>query len=41
MLMNGEAGLRIISESALSDDGVPVEPSLEDLYQYHFKEASQ
>ena len=41
MLMNGEAGLRIISESALSGDGVPVEPSLEDLYQYHFKEASQ
>jgi len=41
MLLNGEAGLRIISESDLSSVGTQVEPSLEDLYQYHFKEASQ
>ena len=41
MLLNGEAGLRIISESDLSSVGIRVEPSLEDLYQYHFQEASQ
>lgn len=41
MLMNGEAGLRILSDSELSSDGIQVEPSLEDLYQYLFKETTQ
>lgn len=41
MLMNERPGLRILSESERPTDGVQIEPSLEDLYQYHFKEAAQ
>ena len=41
MLMNGQAGLKVIVESNPPANGIQSAPSLEDLYQYHFKEASQ
>ena len=41
MLMNGQAGLKVIAESNPPANGIQIAPSLEDLYQYHFKEASQ
>ena len=41
MLMNGQAGLKVIAESTPPANGIQIAPSLEDLYQYHFKEASQ
>ncbi len=34
-------GLKVIAESTPPANGIQIAPSLEDLYQYHFKEASQ
>jgi len=41
VLFEGKAGLRIIGDIGSAPHARPVEPTLEDLYQYHFKEASQ